>query len=114
MIDMEYCDECNSIMSPKKDNGEKHLVCRNCGNEKNVSDDDFKVGKNHEEEGENVVVMDEKSKEDADALPVAEKKCPECGHEKAGWWTQQTRSGDEAPTRFYKCKKCGHRWREYS
>jgi len=114
MITMEYCDECDTIMSPKKDGGKKYLVCRGCGKKKDVSGDDFKVSKKHDDEGDSVVVMDEKSKESADTLPVVEKKCPECGHNKAGWWTQQTRSGDEAPTRFYKCKKCDNRWREYS
>lgn len=101
-------------MSPKKVDGKKYLVCRNCGNKVKVKDKDFKVSKKHENEGENVVVIDEKSKEAADTLPITEKTCPECGHEKAAWWTQQTRSGDEAMTRFYECKKCGHKWREYS
>lgn len=111
---MKYCEECNSLMSPKKEDGEKYLVCRNCGNRVKMEDEDYKVGKKHKDESEEIVVMDEKSREEADMLPVTEKKCPECGHEKAGWWTQQMRSGDEAPTRFYKCKKCGHKWREYS
>ncbi len=101
-------------MSPKKEGKEKYLICRGCGAKEKTSGKNFKVSKNHDKEGEGIVVMDEKSKKEADSLPVAEKNCPECGHEKAGWWTQQTRSGDEAPTRFYKCKKCGHRWREYS
>lgn len=111
---MEYCEECGSLMSPQKEEGEKILVCRNCGNQKKFEGDDFKVSKKHEKENENVVVMDEESKDEADTLPVTEKTCPECGHGKAAWWTQQTRSGDEAPTRFYKCKKCGHKWRQYS
>ncbi len=111
---MEYCDECSSVMSPKKEGGKKYLICRKCGAKKRASSEDFTVSKKHKKEGDDIVVMDEKSMSDADALPVAEKSCPECGHDKAGWWTQQTRSGDEAPTRFYRCKKCGHRWREYS
>ncbi len=111
---MEYCEDCDSVMSPQKVNGKEVLVCRNCGKKKNTSGEEFKVSKKHENSDEDVVVIDEKSRKEVDALPVAEKKCPECGHEKAGWWTQQTRSADEAPTRFYKCKECGHRWREYS
>ena len=26
---------------------------------------------------------------------------------------KQTRSADEAPTRFFECAKCGHKWRDY-
>lgn len=110
---MEYCENCNSLMSPQKEGDEKYLVCRNCGKKVKLGDEEFKVKKKHGEREEDIVVIDEKARKEADALPVTEKTCPECGHEKAAWWTQQTRSGDEAPTRFYKCKKCGHRWREY-
>lgn len=39
--------------------------------------------------------------------------CPECGHEEAYYWLQQTRAADEPSTRFYKCVRCGHVWREY-
>lgn len=111
---MEYCDECNSLMVPKKEGDESCLVCRNCGNKKKANDDDFKVSKKQEKDPKGkVVVMDEETRKNSDSLPVTEKQCPECGHDKAGWWTQQTRSGDEAPTRFYICKECGHKWREY-
>ena len=39
--------------------------------------------------------------------------CPECGHDKAYYELKQTRSADEAPTRFFECAKCGHKWRDY-
>lgn len=111
---MEYCDKCGSVMFPKKEDGEKYLVCRNCGEKKKLKGEEFKVTKKHEGEDEEIIIIDEETKKEGDTLPVTEKKCPECGHDKAAWWTQLTRSGDEAPTRFYKCKKCGHKWREYS
>ena len=51
--------------------------------------------------------------EDVNTLPTTKAVCPECGHTEASWWLQQTRSADEAETRFFKCLKCGHTWREY-
>ena len=39
--------------------------------------------------------------------------CPECGHNKAYYELKQTRSADEAPTRFFECAECGHKWRDY-
>jgi DNA-directed RNA polymerase subunit M len=47
-------------------------------------------------------------------LPKIRTMCPKCSHNEAYWMIQQTRSADEAPTRFYTCVKCEHRWRENS
>ena len=47
-------------------------------------------------------------------LPLTEEKCMECGHKKAYYFLMQTRSSDEAETKFLKCEKCGHSWRDYS
>jgi DNA-directed RNA polymerase subunit M len=52
--------------------------------------------------------------EDIETRPVIEARCPECEHNEAYYWTQQTRSADEPETRFFKCTKCSHTWREYA
>ena len=41
-------------------------------------------------------------------------ECPKCDQKKIISWTEQTRSSDEPPTRFYKCVNCSYTWREYS
>ena len=46
-------------------------------------------------------------------LPKVLEKCKKCGNPQAYFWTVQTRSGDEAETKFFKCVKCTHTWREY-
>ena len=46
-------------------------------------------------------------------LPIVGEKCIKCGNDKAFFWTVQTRSGDEAETKFFKCTKCEYTWREY-
>jgi len=63
-------------------------------------------------------LKDEKERVVVDAnepeiLPRTRAGCPKCGHNEAYWMMQQTRSADEAPTRFYICVRCKHRWREY-
>ncbi|MEM1535471.1 MAG: transcription factor S [Candidatus Pacearchaeota archaeon] len=50
----------------------------------------------------------------ANVYPTVTATCPKCGHDKAYFFTIQTRAGDEAETRFFTCTKCGYRWREYS
>ena len=46
-------------------------------------------------------------------MPVVAEVCTKCGNKTAYFWTAQTRSADEAETKFFKCTKCKHTWREY-
>ncbi|HWG90071.1 MAG TPA: transcription factor S [Candidatus Thermoplasmatota archaeon] len=46
-------------------------------------------------------------------LPTADYNCEKCGNTKAYYYMRQTRSADEATTRFLECTKCGYKWREY-
>ena len=46
--------------------------------------------------------------------PIVNSDCKNCGHDKAYFWTVQTRSSDEAETKFFKCVKCGETSRDYS
>lgn len=99
-------------MVPEKDSDGTVLKCRNCGYTEKSEKEDFKVKEKVEKDPMDDVVVVDKDK-DVKALPTTNKKCPECGNDEAYWWTQQTRSADEAPTRFYQCTECEHKWREY-
>lgn len=70
----------------------------------------LKVSEKMEKRKEGVAVVKDKGLE---VLPVVVEKCPECGNDKAYFWTVQTRASDESETKFYKCVKCGHTRREY-
>ena len=50
---------------------------------------------------------------DTNVMPTVAETCPKCGNKEAYFWTSQTRSADEAETKFFKCTKCKHTWREY-
>ena len=53
--------------------------------------------------------------EDLDTMPIDEHVfCSKCGNKGAYWHLRQTRSADEATTRFYRCTKCKNTWREYA
>ena len=101
---MEFCPECGSMLLPT---GGKELKC-SCGYTKELSKKDYEV-KEDIKATDNVI---EKG-EDVNTLPTTKAVCPQCGHTEASWWLQQTRSADEAETRFFKCLECGHTWREY-
>ena len=103
---MEFCPNCGAMMLPS----DGILKCNKCGysNEK-LDDADYTVSK--EVNAEETVKM---LGEDIDMRSTIKETCPECGHDEAHYELKQTRSADEAPTRFFTCAKCKHKWREYS
>ena len=49
-----------------------------------------------------------------ETLPKTKEECHKCKNMVAYYWDVQTRSADEAPTRFFRCTKCNHTWRAYN
>ena len=101
---MEFCPKCGAVLIQKR----KNFGCPRCGySSKNkiklISSE--KIGEKKE-----IAIVSEK---DLETLPIVAEKCKKCGNEKAYFWTVQTRSGDEAETKFFRCTKCEYTWREY-
>jgi DNA-directed RNA polymerase subunit M len=101
---MKFCPKCGAVLVQK---GKKD-ACPRC---KYVSKDKTKISSS-EKIGEKKEIMVISNK-DAQVLPIVTEKCKKCGNDKAYFWTVQTRSGDEAETKFFKCTKCENTWREY-
>ena len=101
---MEFCPKCGAMIIQKKNKD----GCARCNY---TSKGKLKITSSEkiEEKKEQIEVV----KKDVEAFPIVSEKCKKCGHEKAYFWTSQTRSGDEAETKFFKCVKCEHTWREY-
>ncbi|OUJ18742.1 DNA-directed RNA polymerase subunit M/Transcription elongation factor TFIIS [Methanonatronarchaeum thermophilum] len=100
---MEFCSECGSMMMPE----EGFFKCRDCDVVIEIKED-YTYTEN-QEDNEIPVIEDG----NANVLPTIEEECPECGHNKAGWWLRQLRSADESETRFFRCLECQFTWREY-
>ena len=103
---MKFCEKCGSLMKPN-DSGSEFLC--DCGHTENVGEGHITT--EQMEKGITDIVVKEEG--DKILLPETDADC-ECGNKKAYYWMEQTRSADEAPTRFYRCTKCMHTWREYS
>ena len=102
---MEFCPKCGALLVQKL----KNAGCPRCGYaSKNKAD--LTTSEKITEKNKEVAVI---SKKDSETLPMVEAKCEKCGHKKAHFWTMQTRSVDEAETKFYKCAKCENTWRDY-
>ncbi len=101
---MQFCPRCGSILIQKR----KNFGCPRC-NYTTKEKIELSVKENLCKKQEVAVIKDS----DVDVLPVVEEECPKCKNPLAYFWTSQTRSGDEAETKFFRCKKCNHTWREY-
>lgn len=102
---MEFCPECGAMMLPQGDK----FKCK-CGNTKNLTKNDANQYEVSEKiDSKDTVIV---KGEEIDTLPTTKTTCAKCGHDRAYWWLRQTRSADEAETRFLRCMKCKHTWRE--
>ncbi|MFT4310125.1 MAG: transcription factor S [Candidatus Woesearchaeota archaeon] len=106
---MVFCPKCGGITVPKKVKNKKVIQCTSCGY---IEKDTSKVAINTTSDiNTDIPIVD--TQHDMDALPQIKISCEKCGHTKGRYWVVQTRSSDEAPTKFVKCEKCAHTWREY-
>jgi DNA-directed RNA polymerase subunit M len=101
---LEFCPKCGSVLVQKK----TREGCPRCnysakGKIKITSSEKI------EDKNEEIEVI----KKDIETFPIVTEKCKKCKNDKAYFWTVQTRSGDEAETKFFKCTKCNFTWREY-
>src|SRR3989344_680495 len=103
---MLFCPKCHGILTPKKSGRNIKMVCT-CGFTSKKKEN--MIIKEKMDLGKRIEVIDKK----VETLPKTREKCPKCNNEEAYWWIVQTRSADEAATRFFKCTKCSHTWREY-
>lgn len=101
---MEFCPKCGAVLIQKR----KNEGCPRCSY---TAKGKIKITSSEKiEDKKEVAVL---SSKDSQVLPIVGEKCKKCGNGKAFFWTVQTRSGDEAETKFFKCTKCEHTWREY-
>ena len=101
---MEFCPNCGCVMMGDGDNSK----CQRCDYK---SKDKFKIETSEKIKLKSgVAVINE---EDGNFLPEVNAQCAKCGNDKANFWTLQTRSSDEAETKFFRCTKCKHTWRVY-
>lgn len=98
-------------MRVKSDDSGKFLYCLSC-HAKEPLTEEIVLESPIENKNQEITVVSESEEE---SFPVTNALCPKCEEMRESFWTiQQTRGGDEPPTRFYQCKTCNWRWREYS
>ena len=100
---MEFCPKCGAVLIQKRTKD----GCARCNYSAKGK---IKLTTSEKMEGKKEVAV---VKREIQTFPIIKEKCAECGNEQAYFWTVQTRSGDEAETRFFRCTKCEHTWREY-
>ena len=84
---MEFCPKCGAVLIQKR----KNDGCPRCGY---TAKGRIKIKSSEKiNEKTRVVVVKEK---DMEALPEVTDFCKKCGHDRAYFWTVQTRASDEA------------------
>ena len=114
---MEFCENCDALLVPKKVNGQVVANCPDCdfvkkdGKLETISITDDTRSK--DPDGGKMLVLEENSNFIA-GRPRKEMFCENCkANQEIEYWEIQTRSADEAPTRFFRCTNCDKNWREY-
>ena len=100
---MRFCPKCETRMKPRIEQG--IVLCPKCGftadKEEQESVPKKKISSVQESiSSSSLKVMD--TDKSPDALPTTTVECPKCGNNTAFWWMLQTRSADEANTKFYR------------
>ena len=103
---MEFCPKCECLLMPKKEKDKVVSVCQSCGYKSKGG------AAKLIEKTKSLKKIEAVDKQRA-TMPVANVDCPECGHKKAYYRSEQTRAADEPETLFFTCIKCGKTWREY-
>jgi len=102
---MQFCPKCGAMLVLKA----KNYGCPRCS---------YSIkGKTSMKTSEKILNKTEVAvvkEKDSEVHPIVSATCQDCGNDKAYFWTIQTRSGDEAETKFFKCTKCKKTWRDYS
>jgi len=101
---MEFCPKCGAIIIEKR----KNYGCPRCSY--SSKEKPKLITSEKLEEKKQIAVVKEK---EIEVHPIVTNECKKCGHEKAYFWTVQTRASDEAETKFFKCVKCSYTRREY-
>lgn len=101
---MHFCPRCGAVLIQKR----KNYGCPRCTYS---TKDKVKITSSEKMNDKKEIAV--VKKKEADTLPTIAEQCKKCKNDRAYFWTVQTRSGDEAETKFFKCTKCEHTWREY-
>ena len=104
-----FCPDCGSMLKSKQQKNKTTQFC-SCGYSSDVKGDETVLKEKVDSSADQIEVIEG----DTEIHPLTDMDCAKCGHDKAYFWTKQTRAGDEPETKFYKCEKCKHTWRDYS
>lgn len=104
-----FCPKCGSILTIMGEEKKKKFSCANCGYTPRVKSNLIIKEKVKLDKAQEIEIRNKK----IETLPKVKSECKKCKNNKAYYWLVQTRSSDEAETRFFECTKCGYRWREY-
>ena len=101
---MEFCPKCGAVLVQKT----KNFGCPRCNYS---TKEKVRLITSEKIEGKSQVAVVKGN--ETQTFPIVAETCKKCKNEGVYFWTVQTRSGDEAETKFFKGTKCDYTWRDY-
>jgi DNA-directed RNA polymerase II subunit RPB9 len=110
---LKFCPETNDLLYPKEDKDTRRLIyrCKNCDYYEQAEVSDYCVYVSENKRGEKVNPIIQQDVRNDPTLPrTKDVRCPQCNHNEAVFFSQNTESG---MTLYFNCVSCGHKWRDY-
>lgn len=109
---MRFCDECNSLLKPQKNNesNQTELFCKGCGETYLLKEEDksFKKTSNIKIENiENLIITNKD-----EFASIVNMYCPKCENNKCYFFEMPPLFGDEENVIKYQCVKCNYTFRD--
>ncbi|KAF7682864.1 DNA-directed RNA polymerase II subunit RPB9 [Astathelohania contejeani] len=109
----KFCKECNNMLYPKEDRGERilYLACRNCEHfEESTNPLVYQSILSHNNQQSTLSSLSQDLAKDPTLPRSMEVECPECNNNEAAYFQTRDREEDVALTIYYVCCKCYHTW----
>uniref|UniRef100_A0A7N0U076 DNA-directed RNA polymerase subunit n=1 Tax=Kalanchoe fedtschenkoi TaxID=63787 RepID=A0A7N0U076_KALFE len=107
---MEFCPNCANLLQFGLESGNGRFRCLTCPyvcfiqNKAKIKKEKILTKKEMD-----IIVSENDGLE---RMAHTEATCPNCHHDRAGFYEQQTRSADEPATLFFTCLQCKHKWNQ--
>ncbi len=108
---MKFCDDCGSVLVPKKMKDKKLILECACGAIYQADGKkDHVISDSYNNKGRKTVVLADG--EGSKKQGAVKKSCPKCGNDQAYFLEMPPMWGDEESVHKYRCTKCGHTFNE--
>lgn len=107
-IGLQFCEQCDSMLHPKKQGGIVGAYCTECGTFHISETKQFDLDA-EEEIVDDIVILE--GSEDKQYLLKGTKHCPSCNEKReVEYLAEKSATADDGIQKTYTCLECDHEW----